>query len=65
MTKDRRYDKVSESSTKRQQNLNSKMFEKNLKKCLTNKDEYDKIFELTYELAANLKRQNALWWLFF
>ena len=38
---------------------------KNLKKCLTNKDEYDKIFELTYELAANLKRQNTLWWLLF
>ena len=38
---------------------------KKLEKCLTNKDEYDKIFELTYELAANLKRQNALWWLFF
>ena len=37
VTKDRRYDKVSKSSTKRQQNLNSKMFEKNLKKCLTNK----------------------------
>ena len=37
LTKDRRYDKVSKSSTKRQQNLNSKMFEKNLKKCLTNK----------------------------
>ena len=31
LTKDRRYDKVSKSSTKRQQNLNSKMFEKNLK----------------------------------
>ena len=28
LTKDRRYDKVSKSSTKRQQNLNSKMFEK-------------------------------------
>ena len=28
LTKDRRYDKVSESPTKRQQNLNSKMFEK-------------------------------------
>ena len=38
---------------------------KNLKKYLTNKNEYDKIFELTYELATNLKRQNALWWLFF
>ena len=38
---------------------------KNLKKCLTNKNEYDKIFELTYELAANLKRQNTLWWLLF
>ena len=34
---DKRYDKVSKSPTKRQQNLNSKMFEKNLKKCLTNK----------------------------
>ena len=36
-TKDIRYDKVFNSATKRQQNLNSKMFEKNLKKCLTNK----------------------------
>ena len=39
--------------------INSLRCQKNLKKCLTNKDEYDKIFELTYELAANLKRQNA------
>ena len=31
LTKDRRYDKVSKSSTKRQQNLNSKMFEKTWK----------------------------------
>ena len=47
LTKDRRYDKVSKSSTKRQQNLNSKMFEKNLKKCLTNKKRWDKINELS------------------
>ena len=39
LTKDRRYDKVSESSTKRQQNLNSKMFEKNLKKVLDKQKE--------------------------
>ena len=36
---DRRYDKVSKSSTKRQQNLNSKMFEKNLKKVLDKQKE--------------------------
>ena len=47
LTKDRIYDKVSKSSTKRQQNLNSKMFEKNLKKCLTNKKRWDKINELS------------------
>ena len=39
LTKDRRYDKVSKSSTKRQQNLNSKMFEKNLKKVLDKQKE--------------------------
>ena len=47
MTKDRRYDKVSKSSTKRQQNLNSKMFEKTWKKYLTNKKRWDKINELS------------------
>ena len=39
LTKDRRYDKVSKSSTKRQQNLNSKMFEKKLKKVLDKQKE--------------------------
>ena len=39
LTKDRRYDKVSKSSTKRQQNLSSKMFEKNLKKVLDKQKE--------------------------
>ena len=47
LTKDRRYDKVSKSSTKRQQNLNSKMFEKTWKKYLTNKKRWDKINELS------------------
>ena len=39
LTKDRRYDKVSKSSTKRQQDLNSKMFEKKLKKVLDKQKE--------------------------
>ena len=40
LTNDKRYDKVSKSLTKRQQNLNSKEFEKKLKKVL------DKRFEM-------------------
>ena len=47
MTKDRRYDKVSKSSTKRQQNLNSKMFEKTQKSAWQTKKRWDKINELS------------------